>query len=133
MSWVALLVDADDGHPPTARRPAEIEPHRHALAQTVDARDRADDLDERILELVLAAGRFADERAALAAVVDARDDAAIVALRGVGRGLTRGRSVGVGRHDAAAGTDSAARPRSRSAPIRSTNAGKVSAGRRSRS
>src|SRR2546430_2580779 len=69
------LIDADDRHAQPVRGPADVEAHRHALAQAVDPWDGAQDLHERELEVVLAAARVAHQRAALAAVVHALDGA----------------------------------------------------------
>src|SRR5689334_9754445 len=66
--------DADQVDAATAGRPGDVEADGHAFAQAVDARDRADDLHQRALEDVLAAGRDARQRSAFATVVDARDD-----------------------------------------------------------
>src|SRR5436190_1593129 len=63
------LVNPDDRHAQSARGPADIEAHRHALAQAVDPWDGAQDLHEGELEVVLAAARVAHQRAALAAAV----------------------------------------------------------------
>src|SRR5256886_11592476 len=71
-------IDADDGHAQSARGPADVEAHRHALAQAVDPWDGAQDLHERKLEVVLAAARVAHQRAALAAVIHALDGAVVV-------------------------------------------------------
>src|SRR3989442_14585836 len=81
-------IHADHGHPDAARRPAEVEPHPHPLAEPIDTRNRTDDLHERVLEVVLASRALAGERSALAPVVDPGDDAAVVAL------LERPRLVG---------------------------------------
>src|SRR5206468_3446332 len=86
----ALVVDPDERDADPLRRPAEVEADAHALAQPVDSRDGTDDLHEGELEAVLAARGLAAQRATLAAVVDAVDDASVIAIETGGR---RGRLV----------------------------------------
>src|SRR2546428_4647744 len=128
------LIDADDRHAQPVRGPADVEAHRHALAQAVDPWDGAQDLHERELEVVLAAARVAHQRAALAAVVHALDGAVVVPVvrsRRLGSAAALCRLV---RHaGGAVAFASAAMAARRFSPTRSTKAGKLSPACRSRS
>src|SRR5207244_3268410 len=132
----ALVVDPDERDADPLRRPAEVEADAHALAQPVDSRDGTDDLHEGELEAVLPARGLAAQRATLAAVVDAVDDASVIAIETGGR---RGRLVPfrlVAAH--AGGAPPAPSPAlattcRRGVPTRSTNAAKLSPSCRSRS
>src|SRR5262249_9832177 len=127
---VTLVEDADDGDAGTARRPAEVEPNCHPLAQAVDARNGAEDRDEGISEGILPARRFAAQSPALTTVVDPGDDPAVVAITAVGDPEPRGDVVRLVRHAPDASTARAATAASSFRPTRSTNIGKVSPGSR---
>src|SRR5205814_3447654 len=131
-----LIVHADQRDANALRRPAEVEADGHPFSQAVDTRDRADDLDEGKLEAILAAGGLAAQRPAVAAVVDAADDAPVVPI---GNRFRRGRLIAfrsVAGHAAGVPPPRSAAPAAAcrcGAPTRSTNAAKLSPACRSRS